>query len=127
MRHRGPDNSAHKTFEAPGGRRVELLHTRLNIIDLDPRADQPMRRAGRWIAYNGELYNYVEVRERLLEAGVELTTESDTEVMVTAIATFGWEALDGCEGMWAFASYDETSGVLSLSRDRFGVKPLYIY
>ena len=127
MRHRGPDNSAHEAFDAPGGRRVELLHTRLNIIDLDPRADQPMRRGGRWIAYNGELYNYVEVRERLLAAGVELSTESDTEVMVSAIATFGWEALDGFEGMWAFASYDETSGVLSLCRDRFGEKPLYLY
>jgi asparagine synthase (glutamine-hydrolysing) len=127
MRHRGPDNAAHRAFDAPGGRRVELLHTRLNIIDLDPRSDQPMRRAGRWIAYNGELYNYLEVRDRLRAAGVELSTESDTEAMVYAIAEFGWEALDDCEGMWAFASYEENSGTLSLCRDRFGEKPLYIY
>ena len=80
---------------------------------------------GAWIALNGELYNFVERRADLERAGVPLTTRSDTEVMLASIATSGWDVLDRFEGMWAFALYDEASGRLTLSRDRFGEKPLY--
>ena len=126
MRHRGPDDAARRAWDTPDGRRVELLHTRLTIIDLDPRSNQPMRVGDRWIAFNGELYNYVEVRRQLQRAGHDFRTESDTEVLLAALVHGGSDALDGCEGMWAFATYDEGEGTLMLCRDRFGEKPLYL-
>jgi asparagine synthase (glutamine-hydrolysing) len=127
LRHRGPDHAAHRAFTTPDGRHVSLLHTRLSIIDLDERSHQPLRAGTRWLAYNGELYNYLELRKRLASRGVAFQTESDTEVLAEALAALGWDALDSCEGMWAFAVYDEADGTLSLCRDRFGEKPLYLH
>jgi asparagine synthase (glutamine-hydrolysing) len=127
LRHRGPDHAAHRAFTTPDGRHVSLLHTRLSIIDLDARSHQPLRTGTRWLAYNGELYNYLELRERLARRGAAFQTDSDTEVLAQALAVLGWEALDSCEGMWAFAVYDEADGTLSLCRDRFGEKPLYVH
>ncbi len=122
MRHRGPDDASHRSFTTPAGGHVHLLHTRLTIIDLDERANQPFRDGDRWLAYNGELYNYLELR-----GGMEgLRTESDTEVLARVLERDGWDGLDACEGMWAFASYDQASGQLGLCRDRFGEKPLYV-
>lgn len=125
MRHRGPDDQAHRGFTTPAGHHVDLLHGRLSIIDLDARANQPFRTGSTWLAYNGELYNYLEVRDELRD--VQFRTTSDTEVVATALDRGGWDALDRCEGMWAFASYDERTGTLGLCRDRFGEKPLYVY
>lgn len=127
LAHRGPDNGSAERFRTPDGRHVALLHRRLNIIDLDHRADQPLRAGPLSIVFNGELYNYLEVRERLAGAGVGFQTSSDTEVLAQALATEGTAALDRCEGMWAFATYDERDGALSLCRDRFGEKPLYVH
>lgn len=127
MRHRGPDHLAFEVHEGPGDRRVELLHARLTIIDLDPRSNQPFRRGTRSIVYNGELYNYLELRRELDARGARFATSSDTEVLLAAIEELGWEALDRCEGMWAFAVHDEADGTLRLSRDRFGEKPLVLY
>lgn len=127
IRHRGPDNASARRFETPDGRNAVLLHTRLNIIDLDSRADQPLQAGPLTIAFNGELYNYVEVRDRLREAGASFHTASDTEVLVEALAREGTTALDGCEGMWAFVTYDARDGSVTLCRDRFGEKPLYLY
>ena len=126
MTHRGPDDQTHRGFTTPDGRHVDLLHARLSIIDLDHRSDQPFALDGAWLAYNGELYNYVEQRKRLEDQGERFATESDTEVLLRALRSGGWDALDGCEGMWAFALYDENSGQLDLVRDRFGEKPLYV-
>ncbi|MEX2195762.1 MAG: asparagine synthase (glutamine-hydrolyzing) [Thermoleophilaceae bacterium] len=126
MRHRGPQGSGHRRFSTPDGRTVELLHTRLEIIDLYARSNQPLAADGRWIGYNGELYNYVELRRDLEGRGEPFATESDTEVLLRLVGRDGLDALDRCEGMWAFALYDEGSGALHLSRDRFGEKPLYI-
>ena len=127
MRRRGPDHASHGRWTNGTGRNVYLLHTRLSIIDLDERANQPFRIGSKWIIYNGELYNYVEVREELAARGVSFRTTSDTEVLLRALDHFGWSYLDKCEGMWAFAVYDEADGSLTLSRDRFGEKPLYLY
>lgn len=127
MSHRGPDNLAHRSWRTPRGDHVELLHARLNIIDLDPRANQPFQAGPKWLCYNGELYNYVEVRAELERRGQHFRTSSDTEVLAAALAQDGWDALDRCEGMWAFAAYDEAEGVLGLCRDRFGEKPLYLH
>jgi asparagine synthase (glutamine-hydrolysing) len=127
MHHRGPDCGAHREFTTAAGHRVDLLHTRLSIIDLEHRSDQPFRSGDTWLAYNGELYNYLEVRADLRRRGAEFRTESDTEVIATALDRDGWDALDRCEGMWSFAAYDERSGRLGLCRDRFGEKPLYVF
>jgi asparagine synthase (glutamine-hydrolysing) len=124
MRHRGPDDRSHNRFETPAGQLVDLLHGRLSIIDLQERSNQPFKAGSTWLSFNGELYNYIEVRDRL---GGDFRTEGDTEVLATTLDRHGWDALDGCEGMWAFATYDERTGTLGLSRDRFGEKPLYLY
>jgi asparagine synthase (glutamine-hydrolysing) len=126
MGRRGPDASGVRRFTAPSGRRTILVHTRLSIIDLDPRSNQPLNIGRRWIVLNGELYNYVELRSRLRDDGAEFRTSSDTEVFLTAIDRDGWNARDQAEGMWALAVYDEDDGSLTLSRDRFGEKPLYV-
>jgi asparagine synthase (glutamine-hydrolysing) len=126
MRRRGPDHADHRHFTTPAGRHVHLLHSRLSIIDLDERSNQPLEVDRRWIVFNGELYNYVELRAELERLGCSFRTTSDTEVMVRALGQFGARtALDRSEGMWAFAAYDERTGTVTLSRDRFGEKPLY--
>jgi asparagine synthase (glutamine-hydrolysing) len=127
MGRRGPDAAAHRTWPRPGGGVVQLLHSRLSIIDLDERANQPMQRGSRWLVFNGEIYNYVEVKQSLQAGGHQFHTASDSEVLLTALNAGGWEALKDCEGMWAFATYDERTGEVLLSRDRFGEKPLYLY
>jgi asparagine synthase (glutamine-hydrolysing) len=126
MGRRGPDDRDVRTFSRPDGAQTCLLHSRLSIIDMDSRANQPMETGGLWIAFNGELYNYVERRQELEHEGVRLRTRSDTEVMLASLRHFGIGALDSCEGMWALALYDERTGALTLSRDRFGEKPLYL-
>ena len=127
MWRRGPDSSDVYHHQAENGRHVYLVHSRLSIIDLHDRANQPYREGTHVLAYNGELYNYVEQRERLQAAGQSFETTSDTEVMIRTLRVQGWEGLDACEGMWAFALYNEADGSLLLSRDRFGEKPLFIY
>jgi asparagine synthase (glutamine-hydrolysing) len=127
MRRRGPDHTAYRQWTNQAGRQAYLLHSRLSIIDLDARANQPFRIGSKWLSVNGELYNYVELRAQLVSEGYSFGTESDTEVLLRAISHYGWPALDRCEGMWAFAVYDEADGSLSLSRDRFGEKPLHVY
>ncbi len=126
MRRRGPDQQQAKSWSLAGGKKLHLLFSRLSIIDLDVRANQPLEHERRWIVFNGELYNYLERRDELAAQGAQFRTTSDTEVMLQAIARQGWSVLDRCEGMWAFALFDEAAGVLSLCRDRFGEKPLYL-
>src|SRR4051812_20901320 len=127
MKRRGPDHAAATVFEPAPGRHVALLHTRLSIIDLEERANQPFELGSKTLIYNGELYNFVEVHEQLAREGVRFHTASDTEVLLAAIDRWGLGALDRCEGMWAFAVYDAASRRLTLSRDRFGEKPLHLY
>jgi asparagine synthase (glutamine-hydrolysing) len=127
MRRRGPDHAAHRHFDMPGGRHVHLLHSRLSILDRDERSNQPFRVGDKHLVFNGELYNYLEVRSELASAGHAFATTSDTEVLLRALDAHGVAALDRCEGMWAFALFDTRDGSLLLSRDRFGEKPLYLY
>jgi asparagine synthase (glutamine-hydrolysing) len=126
MHRRGPDAAGMHHWSNAPGRQVYFLHTRLQIIDLAARSDQPFHAGSTWLTYNGELYNYVELRDELREAGETFTTESDTEVLARALDRWGWCALDRGEGMWAFAAYDERDGSVMLARDRFGEKPLYL-
>ena len=127
MKQRGPDASGVRRLASASGLRGVMLHTRLSIIDLDPRANQPFNMGSKWLAYNGEIYNYVELREALEARGAGFSTASDTEVLLAAIDRDGLDALDRCEGMWSFAMFDDADGSLTLCRDRFGEKPLYIH
>jgi len=127
MARRGPDHAAARSWSPVPGRNVTLLHTRLAIVDLHMRANQPLQVGTKWMVSNSELYNYRELRANLLAAGRSFATSSDTEVLLHAIDAWGWSALDRCEGMWAFAVYDEEDGSLVLARDRFGEKPLWLF
>jgi asparagine synthase (glutamine-hydrolysing) len=128
MYRRGPDAVGFYRDSYRPGRNVCLLHSRLSIIDLDERSNQPFRIGHKLLVCNGELYNYIELKQELLSCGMGFTTKSDTEVLLKTIIEFGWEkGLDKCEGMWAFAVYGEKDGSLLLSRDRFGEKPLYLF
>lgn len=123
---RGPDHQAIVKLPAP---HAELLlgHNRLKIIDLSDQANQPMwDSSGRYcIIYNGEIYNYIELRQTLLQHGLHFNTQSDTEVVLNAFAHWGIAALSHFRGPFAFALYDKNNGNLWLCRDRFAVRPLY--
>ena len=124
LSHRGPDDRNYKTFKTKNGTYASLLFTRLAIIDLDPRGNQPMGYCGLWLTFNGEIYNYREIRKELEEKGLNFFTSSDTEVLLKGLHAYGWSILDKLEGMWAIAVYDENTNRLTLCRDRFGEKPL---
>ncbi len=125
MSRRGPDGEGTLERTVGDGRNAYLLHTRLRIIDLDPRANQPFACGDGHLCYNGELYNYLELRDELAREGHAFSTQSDTEVLARVVAARGASGLDACEGMWAFAWLDDDG--LLLSRDRFGEKPLYLF
>jgi asparagine synthase (glutamine-hydrolysing) len=109
--------------------RAALGHRRLAIIDTSPAGNQPMTdETGRYtIVYNGELYNYREIRRRLQERGATFSSESDSEVMLKLFIARGPSALEEAVGFFAFAVYDSHRRSLFLARDRFGIKPLYYY
>lgn len=122
LAHRGPDGR--HLVRTP---LAILGHARLAIIDLAARSDQPMwDSSGEWcIVFNGEVYNYLELREELSNLGVLFRTASDTEVVLEAWKRWGTDALRRFNGMFAFAMLHRTTGEVVLARDRFGVKPLY--
>jgi asparagine synthase (glutamine-hydrolysing) len=102
-------------------------HRRLSIIDLSEKGHCPMSdESGKiWITYNGEIYNYIELREELKSYGYTFKTESDTEVIIKSYQKWGDDCFNHFNGMWALALYDSNTNKLILSRDRFGIKPLY--
>lgn len=126
LAHRGPDDRG-AVAEWCAGVHVLLGHTRLAIIDVTPGGAQPMSSAdGRFtMVFNGEIYNYVEIRRRLEHHGVRFRSVSDTEVLLEAWARWGQTCLRELVGMFAFAVLDRTQRTLTLMRDAFGVKPLY--
>jgi len=125
--HRGPDDRGLELVRSNHGT-VAIGQTRLSIIDLSYGGHQPMTSAGGTltIVFNGEIYNYRELREELRRSGCVFQTHSDTEVLLNAWATWGRECLERLEGMFAFAIYDRKSEVLTCVRDAFGIKPLFI-
>jgi len=122
MRSRGPD--AADMWISPDGR-VGLGHRRLAIIDLSPGGRQPMCRAQNVIIFNGEIYNYRELRSGLEKTGIRFTSQSDTEVLLQLYATRGTEMLNELRGMFAFALWDGAKRRMFLARDPYGIKPLY--
>jgi asparagine synthase (glutamine-hydrolysing) len=123
--HRGPDAGAVVELVDPDSA-VVLGHRRLSIIDLSSAADQPFAKGGLTLTYNGELYNYRELRHELETLGARFATASDTEVVLEAWRAWGPGALKRFRGMYAFAIHDERTGDLTLARDPFGIKPLYV-
>ena len=126
--HRGPDGSGWRVFDSVAGP-LALGHRRLSIIDLSDAAQQPMAYAGDryWIVYNGELYNYVELRDELSQAGHRFRTSSDTEVLLAALVQWREAALDRLVGMFAFVVWDAVAQSIFAARDPFGIKPLYVF
>jgi asparagine synthase (glutamine-hydrolysing) len=122
--HRGPDDSG-VFFDATTG--VALGHRRLSIIDLSSCGHQPMPyMGGRYqLIYNGEIYNFAELRAELERAGHPFRSRSDSEVILAAYAEWGARCVERFRGMFAFAIYDRDEALLFLARDRFGIKPLY--
>jgi asparagine synthase (glutamine-hydrolysing) len=124
--HRGPDGRGVWLNEK---KTVALGHRRLSILDLSEAGKQPMPdETGRyWITFNGEIYNFLEIRQELIQKGYQFHTASDTEVILAAYHEWGQEMQHSFNGMWSLAIYDQKEQTLFLTRDRFGVKPLYYY
>lgn len=124
LHHRGPDRST-TMLEPP----FALGHARLAIIDLDPRSDQPMTdTAGRYtLVFNGEIYNYQQLRQECSEAGFNFKTEGDTEVLLVMYMRMGQKCLERLNGCFAFAIYDRSDRTIFMARDRMGIKPLVYY
>ena len=124
LRHRGPDDVG---IWRSSDRTVALGHRRLSIIDLSPLGHNPMRLEGTglWITYNGEVYNFRDIRRELESHGYRFRSQTDTEVVMAAYARWGVRCLDRFVGMFAFAIWDEARKRLFLARDRLGKKPLY--
>lgn len=120
--HRGPDDNG---IYSDGS--VTLGHVRLSIIDLSPAGHQPMSYMDRYeIVFNGEIYNYIELRKKLEKAGYTFKTHTDTEVIMASMDYWGKkECLSRFNGFWALAVYDKADNSVFMSRDRYGVKPLY--
>jgi len=126
LTHRGPDDAG-EWWSDDG--RVGLAHRRLSILDLSPAGHQPMHLSlqGLSIVFNGEIYNFHELRNKLMQLGYTFTSQSDTEVLLAAYKTWGTDCLNRLNGMFAFALYDAPQNQLFLARDRAGEKPLFYY
>ncbi len=139
--HRGPDGEGYLVAGSYSGEisnsKINLIdsdynigfaHRRLSIIDLSDAGHQPMNYKERyWIVYNGEVYNYLELRDELVNLGHDFKSYTDTEVILAAYDQWGRECLNRFNGMWAFIIFDVNTNTIFISRDRFGVKPLYYY
>lgn len=119
--HRGPDDEG---FYFGGN--FALGHRRLSILDLSSDGHQPMMYMDKYvITYNGEIYNYVEIKNDLLQEGYQFNSKTDTEVILAAYDKWGFECVNRFNGMWSFSIHDKEKNILFCSRDRFGVKPFY--
>lgn len=126
LRHRGPDGFGVYVNE---NKTVGLGHRRLSFLDLSEAGKQPMcANDGKiWITYNGEIYNYIELRAELESKGYQFKSHTDTEVILHGYIAWGYDVLKRLKGMFAFGIWDENKQELFLARDRFGIKPLYYY
>jgi len=124
LSHRGPDDAG---IYLSGDKRVGLAHRRLSIIDLSQAGHQPMSDPDEslWIIFNGEIYNFQDIKKDLVQKGYRFRSNSDTEVIIHAYQEYGTACLELFNGMFAFAIFDQKNKILFIARDRFGIKPLY--
>ena len=124
MKNRGPNNFGFtkKTIKKLN---INLFHSRLSIIDISAKANQPFIKKNCEIIFNGEIYNHLELKQRLIQMGYKFSTNSDTEVLLTLYIHYGKECVKYLRGMWAFCIWDKKKKFFFLSRDIFGEKPLY--
>jgi asparagine synthase (glutamine-hydrolysing) len=127
MKNRGPDFQDYKEIKVNNYINLYFLHSRLSILDLKERSNQPFKKKHIVLIFNGEIYNYKEIRINLEKYGYKFSTESDTEVLANAYLHYGENCVNFFEGMWSFAIWDDKIKKLFLSRDRFGEKPLFFY
>lgn len=127
MYHRGPDDSGVEIYDGDNGYSVGMAQRRLAIIDLSPLGHQPMHSINNRISivFNGEVYNFQQIRDELIAKGHEFKSHSDTEVIINAYIEWGIDCVDRFNGMFAIALYDRDEGAMYLVRDRIGKKPLY--
>jgi asparagine synthase (glutamine-hydrolysing) len=124
--HRGPDGSGNQFFQLANSQ-VGLAHRRLSIIDLSDSGKQPMQFEHLWIVFNGEIYNYTEIKKELIDLGHFFVSNSDTEVILHAFSQWGIACIEKFIGMFAFVIYDTKQEELICIRDRAGVKPFFYY
>lgn len=123
VKHRGPDDEGYY-YDAG----LAMGHRRLSIIDVSEKGHQPFLYKSKYaLVFNGEIYNYIELRAKLENKGYQFQTDTDTEVLIAMYDYYGNQCVNWFNGMWAFVIYDKERDVLFGSRDRFGVKPLYYY
>ncbi|MFX1573976.1 MAG: asparagine synthase (glutamine-hydrolyzing) [Promethearchaeota archaeon] len=124
LEHRGPDDSGYFIDD-----KISIGHTRLSIIDLSEKGKQPIHNENNsiWIIFNGEIYNYKDIRLDLEKQGHDFYTNTDTEVIVHAYEEYSYNCLDLFNGQFAFCIYDQNKNEMFLARDRFGIKPLYYF
>jgi len=131
LAHRGPDDCGTVIIDGGSAERCQIgfAFTRLSILDLSPLGHQPMQdpSTGNWIVFNGEIYNFRNLRAKLEKAGAEFCSQSDTEVILAAYRVWGEHCLTRLQGMFAFALWDAQRKRLLLARDPMGIKPLYYY
>ncbi len=126
MNRRGPDSQNSLKFDFDS-KQIGLLHSRLDIIDLNQRSNQPFVDENFVLVFNGEIYNYLELKLDLEKKNYKFKTNSDTEVLIKSFIEYGEKCVDHFVGMWAFAIWDKKEKKLFLSRDPFGEKPLYYF
>ena len=132
MKHRGPDYTGVRFHEQPlkteGGEvHIASGHQRLSILDLDPRSHQPFHRTDRCLLFNGEIYNFRELRAAIDDGTLPFTTTGDTEVLFYGLTRMGLKFLNDANGMWGFTFLDESTRRVLASRDRYGKKPVFYY
>ena len=124
MRNRGPDN---QSFYVDNYKNLffGLLHARLSILDVEKRSNQPFEDGPYKLIYNGEIYNYLEIKKELIKKNYKFKTQSDTEVLLKSYIEYGEKCVEHFIGMWSFVIMDIKKNFFFLSRDIFGEKPLY--
>jgi asparagine synthase (glutamine-hydrolysing) len=125
--HRGPDDEGIYLSETSAGDTVALGHRRLSIIDLSPAGHEPMSDANQqvWLTFNGEIYNFKELRRQLIQLGHRFRSDTDAEVIIYSYLEWGHACLSRFNGMFAFGIWDSRDESLFIARDRFGIKPVY--
>ena len=127
LNHRGPDNFGE--YYNYDNDYINLWHSRLSIIDLNSESNQPFLSKNEKfvIVFNGEIYNYIELKNKLISLGYSFKTQSDTEVLLNSYIEWNVKCLNYLEGMFAFSIWDKTNNTLFAARDRFGEKPYYYF